>query len=130
MRARLLESVFPTDTNPQGTLFAGTLMGWMDKAAVFAAMRRTGTSVVTAAIRDISFQVPIRLGDMVELDARVVSIGRTSLVVEIEVNRERPMDGTRELCVIGHFVMVAMGPDRTPTPVPPGEMPADPVAAG
>ena len=39
MEARLLESVFPTDTNPSGNLFGGTLVSWMDKAAGFAAMR-------------------------------------------------------------------------------------------
>ena len=62
MEARLLESVFPTDTNPQGNLFGGTLVSWMDKAAGFAAMRRARSTVVTAAIEDIAFQVPIVQG--------------------------------------------------------------------
>lgn len=121
MEARLLESVFPTDTNPQGNLFGGTLVAWMDKAAGFAAMRRARTTVVTAAIEDISFRVPILQGDLVDVSARVVEVGRTSMRVRVEVRKERPIEGTSELCTVGHFTLVAMGPDRRPTPVPPPE---------
>ena len=121
MEARLLESVFPTDTNPQGNLFGGTLVSWMDKAAGFAAMRRARGTVVTAAIEDIAFQVPILQGDLVEVAARVIAVGRTSMRVRVEVLKERPAEGTVELCTVGHFTMVAMGPDRKPTPVPPEE---------
>jgi acyl-CoA hydrolase len=120
MEARLLESVFPTDTNPQGTLFGGTLVSWMDKAAGFAAMRRARSTVVTAAIEDIAFRVPILQGDLVEVTARVVSVGRTSMRVRVEVRRERPTEeGAGELCTVGHFTMVAMDARRRPTPVPP-----------
>ena len=97
MEARLLESVFPTDTNPQGNLFGGTLVSWMDKAAGFAAMRRARSSVVTAAIEDIAFQVPILQGDLVGILATVISVGRTSMRVRVEVRKERPIEGTTEL---------------------------------
>ena len=53
MRATILQSVFPQDTNSLGTLFAGTLVGWMDKAAAYAAMRRVGGPVVTRAMLPI-----------------------------------------------------------------------------
>ena len=127
MHARVLESVFPTDTNPQGNLFGGTLVSWMDKAAGFAAMRRARSTVVTAAIEDITFSVPIVQGDLVEVDARVVSVGRTSMRVRVEVSKENPVAGTRELCTVGHFTMVAMGPDRRPVAVPIDE--GDPASA-
>jgi len=122
MEARLLESVFPTDTNPQGTLFGGTLLSWMDKAAGYAAMRRARSTVVTAAIDNIEFGVPIRQGDMVEVHGRVVSVGRTSMKVRVEVRRENPVDPVphgSELCTVGTFTMVAMDAQRRPTPVPP-----------
>ena len=121
MEALLLESVFPTDTNPQGNLFGGTLVSWMDKAAGYAAMRRARSSVVTAAIDDIAFRVPILQGDLVEVAARVIEVGRTSMRVRVEVRKESLVDGTAELCTVGHFTLVAMGPDRRPTPVPPEE---------
>jgi acyl-CoA hydrolase len=121
MEARLLESVFPTDTNPQGNLFGGTLLAWMDKAAGFAAMRRSRSTVVTRAIENIEFQVPILQGDLVEVHALVVSVGRTSMRVRVDVRKEDPRTGSTELCVVGHFTLVAMGPDRTPMEVPPEE---------
>lgn len=117
MRATILQSVFPQDTNSQGTLFAGTLVGWMDKASAYAAMRRVRGGVVTAAMDEIAFKVPIRLGDLVEVDARVESVGRTSMRVRVDVWREHLGDGHRELCVTGHFTVVAIGPDGRPTPV-------------
>lgn len=118
MEAQLLESVFPTDTNPQGNLFGGTLVSWMDKAAGFAAMRRARSTVVTAAIEDIAFSVPIVQGDLVAVMARVVSVGRTSMRVRVEVSKENPVAGTSEPCTVGHFTMVAIGADRRPVPVP------------
>ncbi len=121
MEARLLESVFPTDTNPRGNLFGGTLVSWMDKAAGFAAMRRARSVVVTAAIEDIAFDVPILQGDLVAVYARVVSVGRTSMRVRVEVSKEDALEGTSELCTVGHFTMVAVGADRRPVPVPPEE---------
>lgn len=119
MEARLLESVFPTDTNPRGNLFGGTLVSWMDKAAGIAAMRRARNVVVTARIEDIEFRVPIIVGDLVEVNARVVSVGRTSLRVRVDVSKEDPLTGERRLCTTGDFTLVAIGPDRTPVPVPP-----------
>ena len=121
MEARLLESVFPTDTNPRGNLFGGTLVSWMDKAAGYAAMRRARSVVVTAAIEDIAFTVPIVQGDLVEVFARVVSVGRTSMRVRVEVSKEDALTGTTQLCTVGHFTMVAVGADRRPVPVPPEE---------
>jgi len=119
VRATLLESVFPTDTNPQGTLFGGQLVAWMDKAAGIAAMRRARRTVVTAAIENITFKIPIHVGDLVELDARVVAVGRTSMRVEVEVFREDPFGADRMPCTVGRFTMVALDDDRRPTPVPP-----------
>lgn len=118
MRATLLESVFPTDTNPQGTLFGGQLVAWMDKAAGVAAMRRARSTVVTAAIENITFKVPVHVGDLVELEARVIAVGRSSMQVEVAVFRETPFGTDRVPCTMGRFTMVALDDDRRPTPVP------------
>lgn len=118
MRATSLQSVFPQDTNSQGTLFAGTLVGWMDRCAAYAAMRQARGNVVTAVMDEITFRIPIVKGDLVEVDAIVETIGTTSMRVKIDVWRERIEDGTRELCVIGHFTFVAVGRDGRPVAVP------------
>ena len=117
-RATVLQSVFPQDTNSQGNLFAGTLVGWMDRAAAYAAMRQARGTVVTAAMDEITFRTPIVKGDLVEIEAVVESIGRTSMRVKLDVWRERIEDGTRELCVVGHFTLVAVGRDGRPVAVP------------
>ncbi len=125
MEARLLESVFPADANPRGNLFGGMLVSWMDKAAGIAAMRRARNVCVTAKIDDIEFQVPIIVGDLVEVNASVEHVGRTSMRVRVEVSKEDPLAGVSRLCTVGHFTMVAIGPDRKPVPVDP-EAPAAP----
>ena len=115
---RICEFVLPPDTNHLGTLYGGTLMGWMDKAAGIAAFRHAGSpAVVTAAVDKLAFRVPIHQGELVELLAQVESQGRTSMVVRVEVHREDPVTRTRELCTVGTFTMVAVDDAGVPTPV-------------
>ncbi len=116
--ARSLQIVFPGDTNHMGTLFGGTLMAWMDRAAYLAATRRARGTCVTRKVDEIEFRTAIVSGDFVELIGRVESVGRTSLVVLVEVYRETPADGARELCTTGRFTMVHVGDDNKPSPVP------------
>jgi acyl-CoA hydrolase len=117
---RLCEFVFPSDTNHLGTLYGGTLMAWMDKAAAVAGLRRSGsTAVVTVAVDALEFRVPIHHGELVELLARVESLGRTSMKVRVEAHREDPASGARELCTAGTFTMVAIDDDGRPTPIRP-----------
>lgn len=124
MHAVLLETVFPQDTNPQGNLFGGQLVAWMDKSAGIAAMRHARRTVVTAQIDRISFKVPVHVGNLVTLDARVVSVGRTSMKVEVVVTREGVYGTDNQLTTVGHFTMVAVDADGRPTPV----LPLDPAA--
>lgn len=119
MEARVLQSVFPTDTNPRGRLFGGQMVAWMDKAAGYAAMRHARNVVVAAAIDRIEFKVPVEQGDLVELVARVESVGTTSMRVKVEAFREDALTGTRELCTSGYFVLVAVDDEGRPVPVPP-----------
>ena len=117
--ARSLQIVFPGDTNHLGTLFGGTLMAWMDRAAYLAATRRARGTCVTRKVDEIEFRTPIYSGDFVELVGSVESVGRSSLVVRVEVYRENPDDASRELCTTGRFTMVHVGDDGRPADVPP-----------
>ena len=117
--ATSLEVVFPGDTNHMGTLFGGTLMAWMDRSAFFAASRRARGTVVTRKVDELDFRVPIFVGDFVELTSRMETEGRTSMTVLVEVHRESPADGARELCTRGRFTMVAVDGAGAPTPLPP-----------
>lgn len=119
MEARVLELVFPTDTNPMGQLFGGAMVAWMDKTAAYAAMRRARGTAVTAAIDKIEFKVPVHQGELVELVARVTDVGTTSLKVHVEAFVEDVGGAEPRLCTSGDFTMVAVNVDGRPIPVPP-----------
>ena len=115
----MLEIVFPDHTNHMGTLFGGTALAWMDKAAFIAASRYSRRTVVTARSEQVDFKLPIRQGQLVETIARVVEVGRTSMQVEVELIAEDLLSGERELCTRGRFVMIALDARGRPVQVAP-----------
>jgi acyl-CoA hydrolase len=116
-RAVASHLVLPIDTNPLGALFGGRAVQWMDIAAGLAAIRLSGHPAVTASIERLDFHVPIRWGEIAVVEAEVVSVGRTSMTVQVNMFREEPPTGERQLCTRGLFHMVALGADGRPTPV-------------
>lgn len=116
--ARMTEIVFPDHTNHLGTLFGGQALAWMDKAAFIAATRYARRTVVTARSEQIDFHTPVPKGALVELVARVVETGRTSMQVEVEMIREDLLTGESQLATRGRFTMIALDADGKPTPVP------------
>jgi uncharacterized protein (TIGR00369 family) len=112
---RRTEIVFPSDVNHYGTLFGGKAVAMMDVVASIAAIRAAHKPVVTASIDRIDFKAPIRQGDFVDVVARVVNVGRTSVTVEVELWGEIPATGERRLATVGKFVMVAVDRDGRPT---------------
>ena len=117
--ARLLEMVFPDHTNHLGTLFGGQALAWMDKAAFIAASRHARRTVVTARSEQVDFKLPIRQGQLVEITARVVEVGRSSMQVDVELIAEDLLSGERELCTRGRFVMIALDARGRPATLPP-----------
>ncbi|WP_049620602.1 acyl-CoA thioesterase [Frateuria defendens] len=127
--ARLLEIVFPDHTNHLGTLFGGQALAWMDKAAFIVASRHARRTVVTARSEQVDFRVPVRQGQLVELIARLVEVGRSSMKVQVEMTAEDPLTGDRQVCTTGQFVMIAIDSHGKPTTVPPLDAAAAPQAA-
>jgi acyl-CoA hydrolase len=119
VEARLLHMVFPDHTNHLGTLFGGQALAWMDMSAFIAASRYARTTVVTARSEQVDFNQPIHKGDLVEVVARIVKVGRSSMSVDVDVITEDLISGERKLCTRGHFVMIALDPLGRPTPAPP-----------
>jgi len=105
---RLLEIVFPDHCNHLGTLFGGQALAWMDKAAFLAASRYAGGAVVTARSDRIDFTAPVRLGEIVEVVAKVRSVGRSSITVRVSLRRETTPGGEQIEATSGEFVMVAV----------------------
>ncbi len=115
----LTKIVMPGQANARGTLFGGVALAMMDEAAAIVALRHARKPVVTAHIASVDFKAPILQGDAVEVTARLVSVGRTSMRILLETYGENLFTGERRFCTSAEFVFVAMGEDGKPTPVPP-----------
>src|SRR5260370_40707241 len=85
---RMVEMVFPNQTNHYGTLFGGDALRLMDMAAFVTASRHARRPVVTASSERIDFHVPVRQGQLAEVIGRVTGVGRTSLTLEVELGAE------------------------------------------
>lgn len=114
-----LEIVFPNQTNHYGTMFGGQVIALADKAAYFAANKYCRSNVVTASMERFDFRAPIRSGDTVECEARVVYAGRSSMVVKVEIFAESADRDERVLCTSGYLTMVALDDQGKPKRVPP-----------
>ncbi len=113
-----VDTVFPNQANPLGTLFGGRVIELMDVNASIACVRFCRAPVVTASTEPIDFRNPIYVGEIIEVKSRVVWTGHTSMIVRCEVHGENPITGERRLCTVGHLNFVAIGDDGRPTPVP------------
>ncbi|WP_278914053.1 acyl-CoA thioesterase [Deinococcus wulumuqiensis] len=122
---RITHVVFPGDTNHHGTLFGGEALSMMDSAAFICATRHCRRKVVTRHLDAMEFSRPIPQGTLVELVARVVRTGRSSMTVLVELFVEDMYSERRELGCTGTFTLVALGDDGQPTPVPPVKVVGD-----
>ncbi|TDO98211.1 acyl-CoA thioesterase [Marinomonas balearica] len=114
---RVAKVVFPNTTNHYDTLFGGIALQWMDEVAYIAATRFARKQVVTISTEKVNFNKPIPTGILVELVARVVKVGRTSLKVEVNIYLEQLHSDKVEKAITGHFNFVAVGEDKCPTPI-------------
>jgi acyl-CoA hydrolase len=115
---RFVEMVFPEHANHYGTLFGGHALSLMGKAAFVAATRHARCSVVMATSDKVEFHEPVRIGELVELTARVERVGRSSMTVAVSVIAERPATGHRRIAMHGSFEMVAVDEAGRPMPLP------------
>ncbi|MCS7086275.1 MAG: acyl-CoA thioesterase [Bacteroidia bacterium] len=117
----MTEMVFPNDTNALGNLMGGRLLHWMDIAAATAADRHSNRVVVTASVDSVDFTAPIKLGEVVTIEARVTRAFRTSVEVRIDVYSENIIEGRRRRCNSAYYTFVAVDQNGRPIPVDPIE---------
>jgi acyl-CoA hydrolase len=91
----------------------------MDEAAAIVALRHARKPVDTVHIDNVDFKAPIYQGEAVEVTARLVSVGRTSMRITLEAYGENLQSGARRFCTSAEFVFVAVDAAGRPTPVPP-----------
>ena len=111
--------VMPGHTNALGTLFGGTMLGWVDEACAMAAQKHARKMVVTVHMDDIAFQEPVLLGDQVVVHAYITYAGRSSIETKAWVFRENPPKNIYQLCLTALLSFVAIDDQGRPTPIAP-----------
>ena len=107
----------PKDTNPNGDIFGGWLMSQMDLGSGILAAKTAQSRVVTVAMEGMSFLHPVCVGDTVTCYAWVEKIGRTSMVIPVEVWVQRYKYGEELRVTHGVFTYVAVDSEGKPIPV-------------
>ncbi len=79
----------PAHTNAGGDIFGGWIMGQIDIAGSIPAVLRAKGRVVTVAVNSMTFLKPVYVGDILSLYAEVTSVGRTSMIVDVQVYAQR-----------------------------------------
>jgi acyl-CoA hydrolase len=114
----MTELVLPNDTNVFGNLMGGRLMYWMDIASALAAGKHCNSPVVTASVDNISFENPIKLGNVVHIEAKVTRAFNSSMEVHMKVWGEDTVQQYRYKSNEAYYTFVALDPNRRPKPVP------------
>jgi acyl-CoA hydrolase len=115
----MTELVLPNDTNVFGNLMGGRLMYWMDIASALSAQKHCNAPVVTASVDNISFENPIRLGNVVHIEAKVSRAFNSSMEVHMQVWGEDLKNQYKYTSNQAYYTFVALNPNNKPTPVPP-----------
>ena len=121
----MVELVLPNDANTMGNVLGGRVLHWIDLAAAIVAHRHCRTEAVTVSMDEVSFLVPIRVGQLACIAARMTYVGRTSMEVGVRVDAEELLTGRRRHTNSCYLTFVAV--DRAGRPIEvPGLIPETP----
>lgn len=114
MRFHTRKWIKPLDLNPNGTLFGGRLLEWIDEeAALYAIIQLENPKTVTKFMSEINFQSSAKQGDIIEIGLMVTKFGTASLTLKCEVRNKM----TRATIItIENIVMVSLGDNGKPKP--------------
>ncbi|MFT3699586.1 MAG: acyl-CoA thioesterase [Kofleriaceae bacterium] len=119
----MTQIVMPMHTNGvAGVMFGGIMMQWIDVCAGVAAMRHATGAVLTASIDRLDFLSPVKVGEIVVLQAQVNYTSRTSMEVGCRVETEDMRTGTRRYVTKSYLTFVAVDADGRPRPIKPLEL--------
>jgi len=110
----------PADLNEGGTVFGGWIMSQVDIAGSIPAAERAAGPVVTRAVDSFEFKKPVYAGDLISCYAHVVTVGRTSITVHVEVYAQHMEKGvvTTGAVTEASLVYVAVDEHGKPRAVP------------
>lgn len=108
----------PGDANAAGDIFGGWVMAQMDLASGIRAAERARGRVVTAAVNEMAFALPVKIGDTLCIYTDVARVGRSSITLKVEAWAQRYLTDRMEKVTDAVFVMVALDGEGRPKPVP------------
>lgn len=118
-RCEMTQIVMPGHANGEsGVMFGGIMMQWIDVCAGVAAMRHAGGTVLTASIDRLDFMAPVRVGEVVILQAQVNYAHRTSMEVGCRVDTEDMASRKRRNTTKAYLTFVAIDDAQRPRDVP------------
>ncbi len=106
------------DINSNGHIFGGWVMAQMDLACGIRAAERAKGRVVTAAVKEMSFAKPMKIGDTLCVYTHITRIGRTSMTLKVEAWAQRYLSDLMEKVTDADFIMVALDAVGKPKPIP------------
>lgn len=114
MKFQTRKWVKPQDLNPNGTLFGGLLLAWIDEeAALYAAIQLDNAKVVTKFISEINFKSSAHQGDIIEIGLQIVKLGNSSLTLKCEA---RNIMTKATILTVDNIVMINLDGSGMPTP--------------
>jgi acyl-CoA thioesterase YciA len=108
----------PGDANAAGDIFGGWVMAQMDLACGIRAAERARGRVVTVAVREMVFQLPVKIGDTLCVYTEILKVGRTSITLNVETRAQRYLSHRMDKVTAAVFVMVALDSEGKPAAVP------------
>ena len=117
-RPHLRTLAMPADANAAGDI-GGWVMAQMDLSCGIRAAERARGRVVTAAVKEMAFEMPVKIGDTLCIYTDVVKVGRTSMTLKVEAWAQRYLSDRMDKVTDALFVMVALDETGHPKPVPP-----------
>jgi acyl-CoA thioesterase YciA len=108
----------PADANAAGDIFGGWVMAQMDLACGIRAAERAKGRVVTAAVKEMAFAKPMKVGDTLSIYIDITRVGRTSMTLAVEAWAQRYLSDVMERVTHADFIMVALDETGKPKAVP------------
>lgn len=116
--SELQRIVLPGDTNVFDSLYGGRLVEWIDNVASIVAMKHSRKRTVTGSIDNLFFLSPIRMGYIVYMKGRINFTTRTTMEIEVDVESEEGITGTRRFTTKAYLTYVAIDADGRPIDCP------------
>ena len=101
-----------------GNLFGGVMLSWLDEAgAVFSAQVCGSPRLVTKSISEVTFDKPVRPGQIIKIYGDVIRIGATSITIRLQARRHSVYNGSQKNVCSIDMIFVRIDGDGEPVPI-------------